>query len=653
MTTIESIISQPQLIHVAKLEKSPLNVRKTLTREGIDEMKASIASHGLMQNLVVTAAADGGYRVVAGSRRLAALRELHEEGKLAADHAVPCQVVAEEHAHELSLAENTVRLTMHPADQFEAFAELIAQGRTAAEVAQHFGIEESLVLKRMKLGSVAPALIQAYRDDKLALECLMAFTLTDDHRRQLKVYKSLQDWQKDDPHHIRACLTEKLIDADCKMARFVGLEAYAAAGGTTRADLFENEVYLEKPALLDRLATEKLNAIRRDLEAEGWAWIEINPDRDHSFIARSGRLQPVLIDAPKALTDQHALLRDELAKLAETIKATQNEADRAALEQKQSDDSRRCEQLEEILSAHVGFDRMLKKLAGCYVSIGQDGTPFIDKGLVKPAQRKQLEQLQAGEEAAAPQAQAKAQADDRMPATLYRDLAACRQEAAQAEIARHPATAFDLMVFHAARSTLATPALGGPDVRFARSYPSIADEKQSSPAAAALKAVRASLPSAWMRHAGDVEQFAAFRALTDAEKQALLAYCVAVTLPPSLAPAKGKKPSAFDAALSLTGASMAAYWRPSKGNYLGRVTRDQLLALGREVLGEQWAQARAKEKKGALVDQLDRAFCAPEKQARTPEQVEKLKSWLPAGMAFVLAAAGNKPTGAKKTRKAA
>ena len=48
---------------------------------------------------------------------------------------MPCQIVTEEHALEMSLAENTVRLAMHPADQFEAFAELIDEGQTAAEVA--------------------------------------------------------------------------------------------------------------------------------------------------------------------------------------------------------------------------------------------------------------------------------------------------------------------------------------------------------------------------------------------------------------------------------------------------------------------------------------------------------------------------------------
>ena len=54
-----------------------------------------------------------------------------------------------------------------------------------------------------------------------------------------------------------------------------------------------------------------------------------------------------------------------------------------------------------------------------------------------------------------------------------------------------------------------------------------------------------------------------------------------------------------------------------------------MLAIGREVLGEPWAQSHITDKKAALVGQLDRAFSDPEKSGRTPDQIEKLKRWLP------------------------
>src|SRR5262249_29652850 len=83
-----------------------------------------------------------------------------------------------------------------------------------------------------------------------------------------------------------------------------------------------------------------------------------------------------------------------------------------------------------------------------------------------------------------------------------------------------------------------------------------------------------------------------------------------------------------------TGASVADYWRPTKANYLGRLTREQLLALGEELLGKEWGSRCRGFKKGQLVDALDAAFLSPADLAAKPEQVEKLKSWLPPGMAF-------------------
>ncbi len=117
----------------------------------------------------------------------------------------------------------------------------------------------------MKLACVTPELLEEFRNEGMTLECLMAYTVTDDHRKQLKVFKSLQDWQKDEPDTIRAALTEKMLDASDKLARFVGLEAYQQAGGSSRADLFGNEVYLEKPALVFKLAEAKLDGIRKEL----------------------------------------------------------------------------------------------------------------------------------------------------------------------------------------------------------------------------------------------------------------------------------------------------------------------------------------------------------------------------------------------------
>ena len=118
-------------------------------------------------------------------------------------------------------------------------------------------------------------------------------------------------------------------------------------------------------------------------------------------------------------------------------------------------------------------------------------------------------------------------------------------------------------------------------------------EREASAAERDLAAIGKALPTGWLKATSEAERFEAFRSLPEAAKLELLAYCVALTLQPKLGPAEGDEATAYDAALSLTGASVAGYWRPTKDNFLSRITRDQLLAISREVLGEPWAQSTA------------------------------------------------------------
>ena len=92
---------------------------------------------------------------------------------------MPCRVIgAAENAGELSLAENVVRVAMHPADQVVAFLRLSEAGVTVAAIAARFGVTERLVEQRLSLGGVAPELLDAYRAQEMDLDTLKAFTVT-------------------------------------------------------------------------------------------------------------------------------------------------------------------------------------------------------------------------------------------------------------------------------------------------------------------------------------------------------------------------------------------------------------------------------------------------------------------------------------------
>jgi ParB family transcriptional regulator, chromosome partitioning protein len=81
---------------------------------------------------------------------------------------------------------------MHPADQHDAFAKLHGeQGMAAEDIAARFGVTAAVVRQRLKLAAVSPTLIQAYRDGEMALDELTAFTVTDDHAKQERVWEEL------------------------------------------------------------------------------------------------------------------------------------------------------------------------------------------------------------------------------------------------------------------------------------------------------------------------------------------------------------------------------------------------------------------------------------------------------------------------------
>jgi ParB family transcriptional regulator, chromosome partitioning protein len=283
-----------QLIPLTQLAPSPANVRKTYARTGIEGLAASIAVHGLLQNLQVRPSGKGDLlEVDAGGRRLAALTLLAKQKKIAPDHAVSCEVRDGDDATEISLAENEMREAMHPADQFEAFKKLADDGKGPEEIAARFGTTPKIVSQRLKLAVVSPKLVALYRKGDMTLDCLMAFTVSDDHRQQEKVWKALPEYARRRPDEIRDALTEKHVAADSKLAQFVGIEAYEKAGGAVLRDLFEDRnFWLTAPVLLNKLAADKLEQAAEAIRAEGWKSVEVSPDLTWEATKGFGRAQP-------------------------------------------------------------------------------------------------------------------------------------------------------------------------------------------------------------------------------------------------------------------------------------------------------------------------------------------------------------------------
>lgn len=277
MQTTITPATAPTLIPLNQLHRSDLNVRKTGGTD-VAELAANIrAAQRLIQNLVVVPEKRGkkdGYGVIAGGRRLAALASLAKEKAIPADWPIPCQIVSRDEAVELSMAENIHREDMHPADEFEAWAALVDQGKDVEEIAARHGTTAEVVRKRLTLSRVSPTVMKLYRAGDLRLEQVMAFTLTDDHGAQDALLKGRSYYPH--AHDIRRSLTTGAIPDTDERVRYVGEKAYVAAGGTITRDMFDDKgrAYYNDSALVTRLAAEKLEKTAEKLRKDA-PWVEV------------------------------------------------------------------------------------------------------------------------------------------------------------------------------------------------------------------------------------------------------------------------------------------------------------------------------------------------------------------------------------------
>ena len=80
-----------QLIPHSRISPSPLNPRKAINADALDELAESILQEGLLQNLVVRPTGDG-YEIAAGERRWRAIDSLIKAEHVPADYEVPVVV---------------------------------------------------------------------------------------------------------------------------------------------------------------------------------------------------------------------------------------------------------------------------------------------------------------------------------------------------------------------------------------------------------------------------------------------------------------------------------------------------------------------------------------------------------------------------------
>ncbi len=639
-----------QSVKVKNLSLSKDNVRKRNREVGLEEFAQSIAEQGLLQNLIVTPLKKAGtYTVKAGGRRLRALQFLIEKGTLPADHEVPVLVLADGAASVgASLSENRQRLPMNPADDCLAFKTLTEQfGMRIEQVAIQQVVSVRFVEQRLRLADLAAPIFEALGAGEITLAAAQAYAVTADTDRQARVFEQMKaSYYGNQVENIRRAILNGTVKANDAKARFIGRDAYVAAGGNVEGDLFAAESGDETwtdADLLDRLATEKLEA----------AAIELAQEQGLAFVTPVTSTN-VPYDMERQLHEFHATARpltDEEQALVEEL-AQENDALTTALETELADGTPDAQaandrldaierEIDEIDTARRAIDPAVNAQLGTFVYIGGDGQVrvharmFSEKKVVDPNATGGKPGDVTGDTGGTG-GNDEVDHGPRYSAALIDELATQRRQILVAHVASDPGIALDLTIFLMAQ-----------DLAFASSYirdhstlkaspaqmPIFAFRDEASMASQTIEDQRQHLDTSWVAHDTMTARFDAFRGLSEEARGAWVAYSIAQTLEATLNIGDGGRVNGFHDHLGrLLGIEVANWWRPTAENFFNRVKKDVMLDALQDIGGPILRGRYKDAKKGDLAATCG-SLCNGQGIVEA-EIREKASAWLPDAMRF-------------------
>lgn len=152
------------MLKLHEIEPNRDQPRKEFDENALSELAESIATHGIIQPLLVRPFPDGGYQLVAGERRWRAAR-------MAGLTEVPVIIkeISEKEIMELALVENLQREDLNPIEEAEGLQSLVdTYGMTQEEAAQRVGKSRPTVANTMRLLMLPQTVVQLVRDGEIS-----------------------------------------------------------------------------------------------------------------------------------------------------------------------------------------------------------------------------------------------------------------------------------------------------------------------------------------------------------------------------------------------------------------------------------------------------------------------------------------------------
>jgi ParB family transcriptional regulator, chromosome partitioning protein len=159
-----SNVGRLQEIEISEIRPNTYQPRSHFDDEGIESLAASIRELGVLQPILVRAAPEGGYELIAGERRWRAARR----AGLATVPAV-IKTADDNAALEQALVENLHRADLNPLEEAAAFQQLIDDfGFTHEQVADRVGKSRAAISNTLRLFQLSPAIQRLLLDSKIS-----------------------------------------------------------------------------------------------------------------------------------------------------------------------------------------------------------------------------------------------------------------------------------------------------------------------------------------------------------------------------------------------------------------------------------------------------------------------------------------------------
>lgn len=170
-------------VDIEKIKPNPNQPRKNFDVDALNELAASIKTHGIVQPIVVNDLGDGTYMIIAGERRWRA-------ANICGLKTVPAVIrnYTDKQVKEISIIENLQREDLNPVEAARAIKELMDEyGLTQDAVAERIGKSRPSVANTLRLLSLYPDVLKMVEDGKLSAGHARCLVVVEDKNNQIKL----------------------------------------------------------------------------------------------------------------------------------------------------------------------------------------------------------------------------------------------------------------------------------------------------------------------------------------------------------------------------------------------------------------------------------------------------------------------------------